>query len=332
LLQGLLDPAIEVFRYRNRRNGQIGYFTGADVEAGLEPEWQRDGLLELGEGITAAAAVELGLAEGIAEEVDVAASRGGLGSVPETLSDRPLVHWVEWFGALPWLPTLLVFAGFMALSIEVSAPGLGVPGFVSLLCFVFFFWMKFLSGTAEWLEVVLFAVGVLCLLIEVLLLPGTGVFGIGGLVMVVSAIVLTSQTFVLPQNDYQFEQMTRGLMTVVVAFLGIFVGVIALRYMLPGTPVFRQLVMPGPRSEEMHEQIERERLVQFEWLMGHEGVTITPLRPGGKAKFGDEVVAVVSDGSPLGVGQRVRVAEVYGNRVVVHSLEEDDVSAVPPQK
>jgi membrane-bound ClpP family serine protease len=82
----------------------------------------------------------------------------------------------------------------------------------------------------------------------------------------------------------------------------------------------------------MHEQIERERLVQFEWLMGHEGVTITPLRPGGKAKFGDEVVAVVSDGSPLGVGQRVRVAEVYGNRVVVHSLEEDDVSAVPPQK
>lgn len=320
LLLGLLDPSIEVHRYTQRRTGQVAYFSELDAENEELANWERGDRIVLSEGLTAAQAIELGLAEGQADSAVLAATQAGLKEFPPPLSDRRVVHLVEWLGGLPWLGPLLIFIGFTAFSMEMSAPGLGVPGFLSLLCFMFFFWMKFLSGTAEWLEVILFIGGVLCILIEVLILPGVGVFGIGGLLMVISAILLMSQTFVIPQNPYQFGQTTRALFSVVAACVGIVMGLVALRYLLPSTPLFRHLVMPGPNSEEMLEQEQREYIVRYDTLVGETGMAVTPLRPAGKAQFGDLVVAVVSDGGLLATGDPVKVIEVHGNRIIVEPV------------
>lgn len=317
LMAGLIDPEAQVYRYTHRRTGRIAYFEADDLEADEAARWQRGERIDLADGLTAAEAVALGLAEGEADSAALAASRGGLEEVPRPLADRRVVHAVEWLGGLPGLAPLLLFVGFLALSVEMSAPGLGFPGFVSLLCFIMFFWMKFLSGTAEWLEVTLFIGGVLCILVEVLIVPGVGVFGIGGLVMVVAAIVLASQTFVIPRNAYQYAQTTRGLLTVLAACGGILGGLAVLRFLLPGIPMFGHLMMPGPDSDEMIEQEQREHLVHYEWLEGREGVAVTPLRPAGKARFDDQVIAVISDGSPVAAGDPLRVVEVHGNRVVV---------------
>ena len=47
----------------------------------------------------------------------------------------------------------LLFVAFFALITEASAPGIGIAGFISGLCFLLFFWSQFLSGTAGWLAV-----------------------------------------------------------------------------------------------------------------------------------------------------------------------------------
>jgi len=49
-------------------------------------------------------------------------------------------------------------------------------------------------------------------------------------------------------------------------------------------------------------------------------VTITPLRPAGKVKFGDEYVDVVTESSYVQPGQRVQVIEIEGNRIVVKEV------------
>lgn len=317
LLVGLIDSEAQVYRYTHRRTGRIAYFEADRLDAAEGERWQRGERIEMADGLSAAEAVALGLAEGEADSAGLAASRGGLDEVPRPLSDRRVVRTVEWLGGLPGLAPLLLFVGFLALSVEMSAPGLGVPGFISLLCFITFFWMKFLSGTAEWLEVTLFVGGVLCILVEVLIVPGVGVFGIGGIAMVVAAIVLASQTFVIPRNPYQYAETTRGLLTVLAACGGILGGLAVLRFLLPGMPMFGHLVMPGPDSDEMIEQEQREHLVHYEWLMGREGVAVTPLRPSGKARFDDEIIAVISDGSAVAAGDPLRVVEVHGNRIIV---------------
>ena len=53
-------------------------------------------------------------------------------------------------------------------------------------------------------------------------------------------------------------------------------------------------------------------------LVSESGVATTPLRPSGRAQFGDRVVDVVTQGDFIETGVRVEVLSVSGNRVVVH--------------
>ena len=116
------------------------------------------------------------------------------------------------------------------------------------------------------------------------------------------------------------SQSLKGLALVLVAFVGIAAGILGIRFLLPRTTLFQNLAMPGPNSVEMVEQEAREHLVHYEWLQGREGIATTPLRPAGKAMFDDELIAVISDGGALAEGERVRVIEVQGNRVVVEPI------------
>ncbi len=127
------------------------------------------------------------------------------------------------------LPWLLIFFGVIAMMIEVSSPGVGLPGFISLVCFVLFFWLMLLNGTATSLEILLFVVGLVCVGVEIFILPGFGAFGFGGEALIIVALILASQTFVIPRNEYQFERLPYSLFTVVAAGAGVIAGVLLMR-------------------------------------------------------------------------------------------------------
>jgi membrane-bound ClpP family serine protease len=57
--------------------------------------------------------------------------------------------------------------------------------------------------------------------------------------------------------------------------------------------------------------------VGLEWLLHQEGEAFTTLRPAGKARFGEQVFDVQSQGDFIDPGQKVVVTEVTGNHVVV---------------
>ena len=55
----------------------------------------------------------------------------------------------------------------------------------------------------------------------------------------------------------------------------------------------------------------------FEWLLHQEGEAFTTLRPAGKARFGEQVFDVQSQGDYIDPGQKIVVTEVTGNRIIV---------------
>lgn len=323
LLRGLLDPSLDVYRYTNRRTGEVLYATADDIlvneaDPGERGQWERGAAIALQDGLSAAQAIELGLAEGQFNSLDEAARAVGLPESPPPLAPRGIVHFVEWFGSQTGVSVFLLLIGLLTLSIEIGAPGVSIPGFISMICFTLYFWIQFLSGTAEWLEILAFVLGVICIGIELFLLPGVGVFGIGGLCLLVLGVVLTSQTFVIPRNAYQYEQMTQNLWLVLASVGAVVIGITLLKIFLPQTRFMRDLAMEIPDGQLLDRS---ERLADFEHLAGQVGMATTPLLPAGKAKFGEEYVQVVTDGSPVAVGQSVRVTQVLGNRVVVEPLE-----------
>lgn len=64
----------------------------------------------------------------------------------------------------------------------------------------------------------------------------------------------------------------------------------------------------------------------LEDLKGRTGISLTTLRPSGKALIDGRKVNVVTEGVFLDRGSKIKVVMVEGNRVVVRRIEEEDLS------
>lgn len=316
----LVDPDFAVHEYSTSDGSQTRYFSAEELaEQGDPDRWQQGDVVNLREGLSGRDAQALGLARHLAANIAEVQQLYHIDEELQTI-EANWAHLAIEALASPQLAATLLFIAMFSCVVEFSQPGISVAGFVSLVCFLLFFWSQFLNGTAVWLEVLLFAAGLACLIVEIFVIPGFGVFGFGGAILVIASLVLASQTFIFPQNSYQFGQFANSMMMVVVGLGGAFVSLVAVRKYLPDSPIVRRIML-SVDQEELEERHDRELLADYRHLVGKRGKTMTQLTPSGKARFGDEVIDVISDGEVVPTGTDVLVAEVRGSRVLVEPVE-----------
>ena len=148
--------------------GEVRYFSEQELAEQEHPQdWQPEGDIETRNGLRGGEAVELRLARfTVADWEDV--KRMYHFESELTMVERNWAHAAVEFLASPRVSGMLLFLAWFTLMIEFSTPGVGLPGFASAVCFVLFFWANFLHGTAGWLEILLFATGIACLVLELL--------------------------------------------------------------------------------------------------------------------------------------------------------------------
>jgi len=319
---GLLDGTTQIFRYRNTISGELRYASEEEAAtfAGKRDQWEReDAPVPLAIGISGERAVEMRIARGTVESENDLKTMYGLAEPPKLLRPNWALELVERL-ADPRLAGFLMFVGIFAIWIEFNTPGIGVPGFIGGVCLLLFFWSQVLHGNAGWLEALLFLAGAAFVTLEVTVLPGLGIFGIGGAIMMVAAVILASQTFIVPQNAYQFRQLPVSISMVIAAGAGGLASIYYVHRYLQHTPYLNRLLLQGPTGEALAEQMQREAVSDFNHLLGQQGKTTTLLVPAGKAQFGKEIVDVITDGEMVERGRAVVVTLVSGNRVVVRAV------------
>lgn len=321
VLLALVDNRFQLFEFSHTTTGEKRYF-GVDEHELREDrdQWIRGDRVETAKGLTTARAMELGWCADEFADVAELRQRLNISEEMKTLERNPLIARIESLAMSPWFASTLLSIAFFALMTEVSAPGLGIPGFISALAFLFFFWAQFLNGTVGWLEVVLFVGGVVAILLEIMVIPGVGIFGLGGGLMVLGSVILASQTFVRPENAYQLAQMPRSLYGLIAALTSTMVAAFVMRKYLADAPLFRHLMLKPVADADVQEREVRERVVDFSHLQDKTGVTTTPLRPSGKARIGDDVVDVTCERESIDRDQAIVVVRVQGNKVVVKRL------------
>jgi len=317
----LMDRNMVVHEYTNVKTGVHEYFSVKELEEQPDQEdWQRgpqvtlDGLaLQL----SADDAQTYGLVrdDGVVDDFEKLKTLFGLESDP-TFAEP------GWTEALVRILTsrgvsiLLVMFGLAGMYIELKTPGLGIGGFVAAVSFMLFFWANYLEHTANVLEMVLFVMGVAFLLLEVFVLPGFGIFGLGGGLLVITSLVLASQTFILPRSPSQFAELRDSLLVVCGAGVGMVALALLLQRYLPRSRFLQPMVLTAPEGDQAELSV-RESLADYRHLLRAQGTTLTPLTPAGKVRFGDEVVDVISDGQWISPGSTVTVVAVRGSRVEV---------------
>jgi membrane-bound serine protease (ClpP class) len=210
--------------------------------------------------------------------------------------------------------SLLIIAGLVALFIEITSPGFGVPGTIAIICFAVVFAGYALLGTVGSVELIMFVIGLILLILEIFIIPGFGVAGITGIILIVASLVLSMQGFVLPSFEWQRGVFRRNLLVVGLSTVSSFVIFGVLAYTLPQLRLFSRLTLSASQKAEEGFTVQTK---EEDALIGKRGRAVTTLRPSGKAELGDEVLYVETDGEFVEAGTEVEVVEVSGNRIRV---------------
>ena len=329
LAEKMVDKDMVVFEARHKTDGNTQFFSDKEWKS-LEgaDQWERGKpIREAGEEMFFIAngrrAELLGIADQTIDSRDQLAETLGVRS-PIAVMQRTWVDTLVYVLNSGVVTFLLIVVGLVALVIEFSAPGLGVGGLTSLLCFSLFFWSRFLGGTSGWLEVTLFACGLAFIAAEIFVIPGFGVAGISGTALMLGSLVMASRRVLMPENAEQLSELGYDVLTVVGAFVGFLVTVMLLANYIGEVPGLSRLTLKPPLAVEGGGMIDIEDDAMLPgWQrvsVGEEGTTVSPLRPSGKIQVDDYTVDVVTEGDFVEGGQTVRVIGKQGAKVVVRPV------------
>jgi membrane-bound serine protease (ClpP class) len=144
--------------------------------------------------------------------------------------------------------------------------------------------------------VVVLVIGLLLLFTEVAVMPGFGVAGALGL-LALAAGAIAAWTELGPS----WGGVTAGISVIAAGIMLLW---------LPKSRLGRRMVLDHSQADALSQQ-DRSRLV------GRRGITVTPLRPIGRVRFGSDEVDVMTEGEYIDRSQEVEVMTVEGPRVVV---------------
>lgn len=326
LAEKMTDKDMVVYRATNRNTGEKRFLSNKEHASMADAkDW------ELGPPIREASkdmffiangrrAVELGMAD------QTVSGKDELAQVLNVQSPIPEVQ-RSWVDTLVFLLNssvitfLLLLIGLIALAVELSAPGLGVGGLLSCLCFGLFFWSRFLGGTSGWLEVLLFVMGLLFIAAEVFVIPGFGVAGIMGLTLSLGSLVMASRRITFTDGGINWPALGNDVAIVVGAFAAFIVAVMVLASYMGEIPGLSRLTLHAEVASADSLVISDSPPGWQQVQIGETGITTSPLRPGGKIEIGDLLLDVVSEGDFIDSGQTVRVIAKQGARVVVRPVE-----------
>ena len=229
---------------------------------------------------------------------------------------------VTWSEALARMITriapILLIIGALGIYTEIRTPGFGLPGIVGAICLLIYFWGHNVAGLAGNEEILIFLIGVVLLLVELFVIPGFGVVGFTGIILMFVGLFLAMVDYspgmpVLPH----IPVLRSAFINLLYAIAGSAVGILVVGRFLPHTSLFRRLVL----EEVQGQAVVRDIPAEEPDLIGRTGVTITALRPSGIARFGDERRDVLSRSGFIPKDAKVKVVRVDGSRITVEPEE-----------
>ena len=328
--QAMLEAQVPIYLCRHKaRAGGWAVLTEADLSQ-KDTEWVRDKLVVPGENgeffsLDAPTAHRYGIARySDVTTPDSLYERYGFDPTKVQTSRDDWLDAVASFLREPTVNVILIMLGIGGLILELKVPGFGIPGIVSAICFVLFFWAHAFAGQSTWeftlLAILLFVLGIVLLAMEIFLLPGFGVTGVSGIALLVISLVLVLLER-MPSTSQEWASLGAALTTVGIGLVAGMVGAIAVARFLPNIPYASRLVLEPPQEHEANADVERtQEGLEASSLLGAIGVAITTLRPAGKAQFGEQFLDVVAEGDYVNPGAHVQVIEIEGHRIAVKQV------------
>lgn len=294
------------------------------AQAMVDESIRIDGISDSGKVLTftASEAMLHGFCEGMAESVkEVLALNGITGYEMKEFTPTQMDELIGWL-VHPAVSGILIMIVIGGIYFELQTPGVGFPIAASMIAATLYFAPLYLEGLAENWEIILFLIGIVLIGVEIFVLPGFGVAGISGIILIMVGLTLS----MVGNVGFDFEMtmpgevVTAGLTVVIATVLGL-IGSIMLAKRLLSTSMLSHLVLSSTQQRtEGFIGIDAADAL----LIGREGIAYTVLRPSGKVEIDGEIHDATAMSGLIDKGEPVRVVKHETAQLFVRKI-------TPPQ-
>ena len=184
-------------------------------------EGRKDGKLI---SLTTDQAIKYGIADGTAETIDALLDSLGYGSAQIIESRENWSENIVRFLTNPVVASLLTTFGFLGILFELQSPGWGIPGFVGLTCLILSLSVSYIAQLATMSDMIFILTGLSLMLLEMLVIPGFGIVGLGGIGFMLYGLYL----LLLPEVPVGEEVLSQAMDGFLIGILGAILGIVLL--------------------------------------------------------------------------------------------------------
>ncbi len=204
---------------------------------------------------------------------------------------------------MPAIQVLLLAIMFLAILVEIKTGGMGGGIMMGIIAAGVFWGSQYVQGLVDLYQIAIFLVGILCLIVE-MLMPTVGLLAGVGVAAMLYGVVMA-----LGGDSHALVILGASLVLAVIVFALIV-------QKLPSSRLWNKVVLHD-RSTSKRGFVSAETKAD---LVGKEGTVLTELRPAGSVLIDGAPVDVVSEGTFIKKGERVKVISTNGARVVVRKI------------
>jgi membrane-bound serine protease (ClpP class) len=270
----------------------------------VDPSVEIPGIKPKGHLLTLSAeqARKLKFIDGVAETPVAALESAGIHNAVLATTEPSLGERIAQFVTDPIVSGILLTIGFLGLFVEMQTLHL-VAGIIGVAALALFFGGHIIAGASNWVILALFGLGVVALLFELHVLPGHGISGLIGALLIIASIVLAFGA------AFWFEGILYTFASLAIAII---VFLVLLRW-LPESAFVRRFAFAGAQSVEAGYATAKP----LDYLVGKHGLAETYLRPAGVASIDGNRYQVQTRGDFIPAQTPIVVSRVEGATIFV---------------
>jgi membrane-bound serine protease (ClpP class) len=294
------------------------------AEAMVDPSIFVEGISDTGKVLTFTTdeAILHGFCEGPAENVEMVLEAADVGNYKIISHQTTGLDKIIGFLLNPLISGILIMVLVGGIYFELQSPGIGFPLAASVVAAILYFAPLYLEGLAENWELVIFIVGLVLIAVEIFAIPGFGVAGIAGIILVVAGLTLAAVDNLVFELDWNIafaEVIKRFFIVITSMFLSLVISLYLGKHLFT-SKAFAGLALD--KNLDMEDGFLGVDSQQKE-LVGRTGVVESDLRLAGKVVIDDEIYDAVSEYGFITKGATVKVTRYETGQIYVTRVDEE---------
>lgn len=221
----------------------------------------------------------------------------------------------------PAVQAILIMLIIGGIYFELQSPGMGFPSAAAIIAAMLYFLPLYITGVAESWIIIMFLIGLILLILEIFVIPGTGIAGIlGGITMIFAIFGALLDNLTLSFDNISASDVWYAI---AICSAGIILAIIAIFYLTSSKY--------GAKFITRHSELQATQKVEDGFIgvdmqpseyIGKVGLTVSMLRPSGKVEIDGNIYDAVALTGYIEENTQVKIIKYENSQLYAVKLKE----------